>query len=181
MVDLGLRLADIEGLEREPAAATKTTPDHPARAARRRTAPTAEEIDILLNERVELNAMTSDALIAMIETQAQGLRARKRWFLTRTCWRRPIAPSTAAKNCGKKFEEMEEEFDDEADDVEIPKGLKKRVRAILDQAPRPALGRRGPDRARQQRRSSACARTRRRRKKKSGDFTGAGEDDDDEA
>ncbi len=42
-----------------------------------RTARRDAEIDILLNERVELNAMTSDALIAMIETQAQGLRAQK--------------------------------------------------------------------------------------------------------
>ena len=42
-----------------------------------RTAPTDAEIDILLKERVELNAMPSDALIAMIETQAQGLRTQK--------------------------------------------------------------------------------------------------------
>ena len=36
VVDLGLRLADIEGLEREPAAATRTQREHPARAARRK-------------------------------------------------------------------------------------------------------------------------------------------------
>ena len=35
VVDLGLRLADIEGLEREPAAATRISTKHPARAARR--------------------------------------------------------------------------------------------------------------------------------------------------
>ena len=35
VVDLGLRLADIEGLEREPAAATKTQRGDPARSARR--------------------------------------------------------------------------------------------------------------------------------------------------
>ena len=76
VVDLGLRLADIEGLEREPAAATRTS----ASILRDQLADngaTSAEIDILLNERVELNAMASDALIAMIETQAQGLRAQK--------------------------------------------------------------------------------------------------------
>ena len=40
-------------------------------------APTDAEIDILLNERVELNAMTSDALIAMIERKLKALWPRK--------------------------------------------------------------------------------------------------------
>ena len=31
----------------------------------------------------------------------------------------------------EKFEEMEAEFDDEADDVAIPRSLQKRVRAVL--------------------------------------------------
>ena len=35
VIDLGLRLADIAGLEREPAAATKISRGHPARATRR--------------------------------------------------------------------------------------------------------------------------------------------------
>ena len=35
VIDLGLRLADIAGLEREPAAATKVSAEHPARSARR--------------------------------------------------------------------------------------------------------------------------------------------------
>ena len=35
VIDLGLRLADIAGLEREPAAATKTSAEHPARSTRR--------------------------------------------------------------------------------------------------------------------------------------------------
>jgi len=66
VVDLGLRLGDIVGLEREPAAATKTN----AGTLRDQLAgngATSAEIGILLDERVELNAMPSDALIAMIE------------------------------------------------------------------------------------------------------------------
>ena len=76
VVDLGLRLADIEGLEREPAAATKISAGI-LRDQLAENGATTAEIDILLNERVELNALTSDALIAMIETQAQGLRAQE--------------------------------------------------------------------------------------------------------
>jgi hypothetical protein len=61
-IDLGLRLEDIAGLEREPAAATKTKPAN-VREQLAENGATAAEIEILLNERVELNAMTSDALI----------------------------------------------------------------------------------------------------------------------
>ena len=60
VVDLGLRLDDIEGLEREPAAATKISASI-LRAQLAENGASDAEIDILLNERVELNAMTSDA------------------------------------------------------------------------------------------------------------------------
>ena len=66
VIDLGLRLDDIAGLEREPAAATKTSASI-LREQLAENGATDAEIDILLDERVELNAMTSDALIAMIE------------------------------------------------------------------------------------------------------------------
>jgi hypothetical protein len=66
VIDLGLRLADIAGLEREPAAATKTSAGI-LRDQLAKNGATAAETAILLNERVELNAMASDALIEMIE------------------------------------------------------------------------------------------------------------------
>src|SRR6516225_7308698 len=66
VIDLGLRLADIAELEREPAAATKMSPQM-RRDQLTNNGATDAEIAILLNERVELNAMTSDALVAMIE------------------------------------------------------------------------------------------------------------------
>ena len=77
----------------------------------------------------------------------------------------------------EKFEEMEEEFDEEADAIEIPRGLKKRVRAILakhgdlrwDDAVRLVLDETQLDRVRAEKEKA---------KKKSGDFTGAGEDDE---
>jgi hypothetical protein len=72
VIDLGLRLDDIAGLEREPAAATKTSPSV-LRAQLAENGATNVEIDILMSERVELNAMTSDALIAMIERKLESL------------------------------------------------------------------------------------------------------------
>ena len=74
-IDLGLRLEDIAGLEREPAAATKTG-EADLREQLAENGATDAEIEILLHERVELNAMTSDALIAMIERKlkAHGIK-----------------------------------------------------------------------------------------------------------
>ena len=70
-ISLGLRLDDIDGLEREPAAATKTDSSQLTAQLRENNA-TDEEIAILLDERVELNALTSDALIEMIETKLKA-------------------------------------------------------------------------------------------------------------
>src|SRR5262249_54679522 len=57
-VDLGLRLDDIADPEREPAAATKTGAAD-LRAQLAENGATPDEIEILLRERVELNAMTA--------------------------------------------------------------------------------------------------------------------------
>jgi hypothetical protein len=75
VVDLGLRLEDVEGLEGEPAAATKIS-EESLRQQLADNGATDAEIGILVNERVELNAMTSDALIETIETKlkAHGLK-----------------------------------------------------------------------------------------------------------
>ena len=100
VIDLGLRLADIAGLEREPAAATKTSASI-LRAQLAENGATDAEIDILLSERVELNAMTSDALIAMIERKLKALRPRRRSSRTMSCSARRIGHSIAATSCAK--------------------------------------------------------------------------------
>ncbi len=75
VLDLGIRIGDIEGLQSEAAGI-----DHEAwNAARKNLAEngaTPQEIDFLLHERVELNAFASDALIAWIEAKlaAHGVR-----------------------------------------------------------------------------------------------------------
>ena len=175
VVDLGLRLADIEGLEREPAAATRTS----ASMLREQLADngaTNSEIDILLKERVELNAMTSDALIETIETKlrAYGL---KKVIPDDDLLAETYREFHRGERLREKFKEMEEEFDEEAAAIEYPGDLKERVRAILadhddlrwDDGIRLVLNETRLDRVRAEKQKA---------KKKSGDFTGAGEDDE---
>jgi hypothetical protein len=64
VIDLGLRLGDIDGLESENVHIP--SPDA-ARANLRQNGATPKEIEFLLERRVELNAFSSDALIEWIE------------------------------------------------------------------------------------------------------------------
>jgi hypothetical protein len=129
VVDLGLRLDDIAGLEREPAAASKISVSLLREQLAENGASDAE-IAILLNERVELNAMTSDALIAMIERKLAAYGLEK------------VVPSAdllgetyrafhRSQRLREKFAEMEQLFDKEAEAATIPDDLEQRVRAVL--------------------------------------------------
>jgi hypothetical protein len=174
-VDLGFRLADIVGLEREPAAATKAAP-HILRDQLASNGATPEEIDILLTERVELNAMGSDEFVAMIERKLRACGLKKvvpaEDVLAETY--RAFRRSEALR---EKFEEMEAEFDDEDEEEAIPKKLADKVRAVLkkhanlrwDEAVRIVLDKTTLDRVLEDKAKA---------KKKSGDFT-EGDDDDD--
>jgi hypothetical protein len=131
VIDLGLRLADIAGLEREPAAATKTSP-HKLREQLTNNGATPAEVDILLHERVELNAMTSDALIEMIE------RKLKDYGLEKVIPNDDLLVETfkafhRSNQLREQFEELEQEFDE--DEIAAPKNLGKKVRAILKKNP----------------------------------------------
>jgi hypothetical protein len=131
VVDLGLRLGDIDGLEREPAAATKTDKGT-LRKQLAENGATAEEIAILLNERVELNAMTSDALIEMIEGKL------KNYGLEKVIPDDDMLVDTfkalhRSNQLREEFEELEQEF--EEDEIASPKNLGKKVRAILKKNP----------------------------------------------
>jgi hypothetical protein len=177
VVDLGFRLADIEGLEREPAAATKISASS-LREQLAENGATNSEIDILLNERVELNAMTSAALIETIETKLKAYGLKKvvpdNDLLAET-----YRAFHRSEQLREKFAEMEEEFDEEDEEIEIPEDLKDQVRAILakndglrwDDAIRVALDETQLDRVQAEKEKA---------KKKSGDFAGAGEDDETE-
>jgi hypothetical protein len=130
VIDLGLRIDDITGLEREPAAATKTSAAMLRRQLRENGA-TEAEIDILLDERVELNAMTSDALVAMIE------RKLKEYGLKKVIPEHKLLADAycafdRSQQLREKFEALQKEFEDEGTKIEVPKDLAELVRADLE-------------------------------------------------
>jgi hypothetical protein len=131
VIDLGLRLNDIADLEREPAAATKTNEDKLREQLAENGASDAE-IAILLNERVELNAMASHDLIAMIERKLKKYGVKK------------VIPDDdvlaeayrgfhRSQELRGEFEEMESKFKET--EVKVPKTLNKQVRAMLKKHP----------------------------------------------
>jgi hypothetical protein len=69
IIDLGLRLADVRalGLEGSAEAAFDRGRDSAKRDNLRLNGATSEEVEFLLTRRVELNALTSDQLVAFIE------------------------------------------------------------------------------------------------------------------
>jgi hypothetical protein len=177
VIDLGLRLADIAGLEREPAAATKVSADI-RRAQLAENGATDAEIAILLGERVELNAMPSDALVAMIERKlrAHGLRKVIPDDDLPGKTYRAFHHSQELRN---KFEKLEVEFATEHTGIVVPGNLQEQVRAILDEhrylrwddAIQIVLDKTQLDRVRTEKQKA---------KKKSGDFTDADDDEGDD-
>ena len=126
-VDLGLRLGDIAGLGREPAAASNTNQN----ALRQQLADngaTDAEIGILLNERVELNALTSDQLIAMIERKLKAHGIKKVVPDDKLLAEAYLA-FHASNELREIYEKAEEKF--KATKIKVPRDLKKKVRAIL--------------------------------------------------
>jgi hypothetical protein len=128
-IDLGLRLEDIGGLEREPAAATKTN-DDTLREQLELNGATDAEIGILLTDRVELNAMASDALIDMIERKLEEFGLEK------------VIPDD--KLLGETYrafrysDELREAFEEaqrnfKATEITIPEDLREQVGKILEQ------------------------------------------------
>jgi hypothetical protein len=173
VVDLGLRLADIAGLEREPAAATKTSAGK-LRAQLAENGASEAEIAILLSERVELNAITSDAFVAMIEDKlaAYGLeKVVPDGELLGATYR----AFHRSQRLREKFTEMARQFDQEAEAVAIPDDLEQRVRAVIAEIP----DLRWDDAIQvvldETQISRVCA-DKETRRRKSGDFTGDGID-----
>jgi hypothetical protein len=132
-IDLGLRLEDIEGLEREPAAATKTKRSHLGRQLMQNGA-TRDEGEILLTQRVELNAMTSANLIEMVERKLKAFGLEKvipdDELLDQTY--RDFRYSKALR---KVFAKVKKDFDATLKPDRVPADLRKRVRRILKDSP----------------------------------------------
>jgi hypothetical protein len=131
VIDLGLRLGDIADLEREPAAATRTSVEM-LRAQLAENSATGAEIDILLNERVELNAMTSDALVEMIERKLKDYGLKKVIPPNDELLVETYRAFHRSQQLRERFEEVEDEFERENSEIKVPKNLRKQVSAVLD-------------------------------------------------
>jgi hypothetical protein len=131
VIDLGLRLEDIEGLEREPAAATRTD-ESILRDQLVENGATAAEIEILLKERVELNAMTSDNLIAIIERKLNDYGLKK-VIPHDDLLAEAYQAFHRSQFLHEIFEEIKGEFENEEIQVEVPTNLREQVRALLDE------------------------------------------------
>ena len=178
VIDLGLRLDDIAGLEREPAAATRINAGM-LRTQLAENGATEAEIGILLDERVELNAMTSDALVKMIERKLREYGLEKVIPVDEQLLANTYCAFHRSQQLREKFEELEEEFDDEYAEIQVPKDLKEQVRSVLDDhndlrwddAIQIVLDRTQLDRVRAEKQKV---------KRKSGDFTDADEIDEED-
>ena len=135
LIDIGLRLHDVEalGLESEPVVIEG---DWEKRAATlRRHGATADEIDFLAERRVELNAMTSRQLVDFIEAKFAEHGVEK------------LIPDDAAiaqharrvieqQLAEKAIAEIADKIAAEAKAAELPTDLRQRVEAYLAKHPR---------------------------------------------
>src|SRR5262249_58936331 len=128
------------------------------------------------NERVELNAMTSDALVAMIKRKlkAYGL---KKVIPDDDLLAEAYREFHRSQQLREEFEELEASFEESK--IKIPKSLKGQVRRVLtkhtdlrwDDALQIVLDETRLDDVRAKKQKA---------KKKSGDFTDADEDEEDD-
>jgi hypothetical protein len=130
IMDLGLRLEDIEGLETEPAAETRTDEDKLREQLRNNDA-TDEEVEKLLTERVELNAMGSAELIEFIEGKLEENGIEK-VVPDRKLLDDAYREFDRGIRLKKVFEEAEQTFG-EGPSIEIPEDLDKKVREVLEE------------------------------------------------
>jgi hypothetical protein len=126
VVDLGLRLADVKGLERERVHIS--SPDRTADTLRRHGA-TQHEIDILVGgERVELNALASDELVALIERKLAKHGIRKVIPNDETladAYQRMRRQALIQEKINELVEELDEH------EVKVPAGLRHRIAKAL--------------------------------------------------
>jgi len=120
-----LRLADINGLERERVRVS--SPDRTAETLRQHGA-TQQEIDILVGgERVELNALTSDQLVVLIERKLAKHGIRKVIPNDETLAHAYQRMRRLAA-IQKKIDELVDELDER---VKVPAGLRPRITKAL--------------------------------------------------
>jgi hypothetical protein len=173
VIDLGLRLEDIEDLEQEPAAASRTD-EQTLRNQLAENGATDAEIDILIDGRVELNAMTSDDLIEMIERKL-GDYGLQKVIPDDDLLAQSFQAFHHSQQLRKLFEKAKDEYEEA--DIDIPDDLREQVSTILDEhddlrwddAVQIVLDDTQLDHVREKKQEA---------REKSGDFTDDGDDDE---
>jgi hypothetical protein len=138
VIDLGFRLADITGIDREPYRPFKGEDEDGEKWDKRvetleRHGATEEEIEILETHRVELNAMTAPQFMAWLEPKlakycpkvvppSNILEAQARRIWTQ---------QEAEKRCSPTLKQIE----DEAPTIALPADLEARVHKLLEAKP----------------------------------------------
>jgi hypothetical protein len=134
VIDLGLRLDDVNELGLEAEGAFDRGSEYQRKANLRANGATEEEIEFLLKRRVELNAMASDELIEWIEGKLEANGVKKvipdQQGLT-DMYRLAVE----ARILEASLAEAQEKAKAEAEQVEIPDDLHDRVSALLRESP----------------------------------------------
>ena len=132
VIDAGLRLADIDGLERENFPVS--SPYQAAQTLRRHGA-TKQEIQIMVEQgkRVELNALTSDQLVALIERKLVEHGVKKiipGEKVIAAAYRRMHRQAIIQAEIDRLIDSTD------ADKIMVPKGLRSRVEEKIQANPR---------------------------------------------
>jgi len=129
-IDLGLRLADVQELNLESEPAT-----HGGRDANlRRNGATAQEIAFLRDQRVELNAMTSDQLLEWLEAKLKQHGIKKivpDEATLETAFRRAVKRRYVAD----KLKDIQKDADKKAEEANPPSNLKRKIEKRLKSDP----------------------------------------------
>ena len=131
VIDLGLRLADVDGLETED---VYIQSPHTARLNLRENGATNEEIEFLLDQRVELNAFASDELVAWIEGKLEEQNITKVIPDDETLAHAYRRVQTQARVQAKIDEVLEGETEEDHED-KVPDDLQKRIEERLKENP----------------------------------------------
>jgi hypothetical protein len=130
VIDLGLRLADV----RELGLQAEETFDRGTASARRinlsENGATEQEIEFLLRQRVELNALSSAQLVTWIERKLKQHRIRKIVPDNET-----LASAYRSQIQRFEMERVVEEMEAQADNIKIPRDLAKKVAAFFKKHP----------------------------------------------
>ena len=129
LIDLGLRIGDIGDLETEDV--YTQSPDK-ARLNLRENNATEEEIEFLLDRRVELNAFASDDLVEWIEGKLEEHGVSK-VVPNEDCLADAYRRALEQAFVQDKIEEVIDEAGELGESAEVPEGLRAKVKKRLDE------------------------------------------------